>query len=538
MSFKNEDTFSIGREKLDESFDEALEKVRDSFCRHNPLRIGGEAIFSDEEIKTVSPIDRRIVTGYFQKGHLQHARLAVQSAKDAFSEAWGDFDWRQRVAICHRAASILRRDKFEISAILSYENGKSREESVGEADEAIDFLVYYSYLMEQNAGLAIEREPHFHGHVGMELGYQGARSSGERVTIEAKPFGVWAVIAPFNFPVSISVGMCAAAIITGNTVVFKPSFGDNPAPLTGLKIYEAFEEAGLPAGVLNFITGLGSEIGDELVTNPDVRGIAFTGSRKVAADIQKKIAPSVVPKQLIAEMGSKNPVIVTGTANLSIAANGTVSAAFGFCGQKCSACSRAIVHESVYDNFLSLLTSKLQSLRVGDPLKKGNFMGPLIGEAALERYLSAMDEAKKEGKVLYGGRRLSGTELYDNGCYVEPALLEVPTESRLFRTELFLPILALVKYNDFEDALKLANNTEYGLTAGLYSGNSREIQTFNREIEYGTTYVNRAVSATTGAIVGQQTFTGCKASSMTCKGTGSLSYLFQFVREHSQTVVE
>jgi 1-pyrroline-5-carboxylate dehydrogenase len=498
--------------------------------------IGGKRVFSECEVRTSSPIDRRITLGYFQRGKVEHVKKAVSAAKDAFYGGWRDADWRRRVDFCDRAAAALSRRKFQLAVILSYENGKSRNESVGEVDEAIDFLRYYSYLIRQNSGLIIERKPYLAKKGSSHLGHQGARSSGENVKIVPKPFGVWSVIAPFNFPVSISTGMCAAALITGNTVVFKPSFGDNPTPLTGIKIYEAFQEAGLPDGVLNYVTGFGEEIGDELVVNPDVAGIVFTGSRKVALGIQSKIGGT--QKQFVAEMGSKNPVIITDSADMDRALAGVVSAAFGFCGQKCSAASLAIVHTSVYEKFKKGLLGRLSSVRIGDPLKKDVYMGPLIGKSALERYLTSVEQAEGEGRILYGGSRLVGGDLYENGSYVEPTVIEVPEDNELFRKELFLPILALARYSDFKDAVRLANRTEYGLTAGLYTKDKKEIEYFNDNIEFGTVYVNRDVSATTGAVVGQQTFVGWKGSSLSSKGTSSLSYLLQFVREQSQTVVE
>lgn len=540
MEFMNENTFGMGEEKLNISFTEALGRIRRDFGRHYPMHIGGEQVFSDEdeEVPVVSPIDRRFVLGYFQRGRVHHVKEAARAARQAFLEGWRDLDWEKRLHLIDRAASIFSRRKFEISAILSYENGKSREESVGEVDETIDFLRYYSYLIRKNGGLIIERAPYAASSWTGSLGHQGARSAGERARIISKPFGVWSVIAPFNFPVSISTGMCAAALITGNAVVFKPSFGDNPTPLTGIKMYEVFQEAGLPKGVLNYVTGLGGEIGDAMVEDKLIDGIVFTGSRKVAMGIQQKILTSGSQKQFVAEMGSKNPVIISGTADMDKALRGVISAAFGFCGQKCSAASRAIIHSSVYKEFLKGLTERLGSLHIGNPLDGRVYMGPLIGKSALDRYVSSMEQAERDGRVLCGGHRMVGTELYENGYYVEPTVIEVPPESALFRRELFLPILAVTTYEEFKNAISIANDTEYGLTAGLYTGDRSEIKCFNDNIEFGTTYVNRDASATTGAVVGQQTFVGWKGSSISCKGTSSLSYMLQFTREHSQTVVE
>jgi 1-pyrroline-5-carboxylate dehydrogenase len=395
--------------------------------------------------------------------------------------------------------------------------------SIGEVDEAIDFLRFYCHLVEQNQGLIINRRLHAPRRKVGDFGHQGARSIGERIKIVSKPFGVWGVIAPFNFPLSISTGMCAAAIITGNTVVFKPSFGDNPTPLTGIRMYQIFAAARLPDGVLNCVTGSGNEVGNELVENDGVKGLAFTGSREVGLRMQRRAVDRSIPKQFVAEMGSKNPVIVTATADLDKAVTGIAHAAFGYAGQKCSACSRALVHESVYDKFLNQLTRLVKKLKIGDPLKRETYIGPLVGRAAFERYIASMKKARAEGRIIWGGSSLRGKVPFDNGYYVEPAIVEVDQKSELFRRELFLPILAVVRFNGFEEAIELANETEYGLTAGLYTGDQEEIDYFNNNIEFGTTYVNRDVSATTGAIVGQQSFVWFKGSSLRCKGTSSLS---------------
>ncbi len=537
MEFKNEDTFGLGEEKVSRLFEDAVKKVQKDFGKRHPMYIGGKEVFSDEEVKTVTPVDRRVVMGIFQKGRMEHARAAVQSANNAFHDVWRDFEWEKRVKIVRKAADIISKRKFEIAAILSYENGKNNGESLGEVDEAIDFCRYYAGIVESNNGLVIDRGAYASSESDGKLGHQGARSSGERVRVISKPYGVWGVVAPFNFPFSLSAGMCVAALVTGNAVVFKPSFGDNPTPWVGLKLYEALAEAGLPKGVMNYVTGSGGVVGNELVENRDVKGIVFTGSLEVGLSMIKKFCELSIVKQFVAEMGSKNPAIIAKTADLEKAVSGVASAAFGFCGQKCSACSRAIIHESLYDEFLKKLVEKAREIKVGNPLERGVYMGPVIGKTALERYLWAVDKAKSDGKVVYGGRQLTGTEFFDNGYYVEPTIIEVGTDSELWRKELFLPIVITTKFRNFEDAVRLSNDTDYGLTAGLYTKDKKEIDYFNRNIEFGTTYVNRDVSATTGAVVGAQSFVGCKNSSMRCKGTSSLSYLLEFVREHSETVV-
>ncbi|MEM0074530.1 MAG: aldehyde dehydrogenase family protein, partial [Candidatus Micrarchaeaceae archaeon] len=365
--------------------------------------------------------------------------------------------------------------------------------------------------------------------------FQGAPGPMEKITIAMKPYGVFGVLAPFNFPISISVGMSTGALITGNTVVFKPSSTDNMSMLTGLKIYEVFKEAGVPDGVFNYITGPGSEVGDELVISNKVSGIVFTGSRATGMSMMKKAIDIGLQKVFVVEMGGKNPAIVSKYANIDDAVSGIASAAFGFDGQKCSACSRVYVHESIKEEFISKLIEKTRTFKIGDPLKKEVYLGPLISKSALEKYKHAVEEAKTEGRLLYGG---STVDTGLKGAYVEPAIVEISHNSRIMHDELFVPVLAIDTFNKFDEAIQKANDTEYGLTAGLYSTKKSEIKEFLNNIQAGVVYVNRREGATTGAIVGAHTFVGWKGSGSTGKGTGSKHYLQQFLREQSLAVVK
>ncbi len=518
-------------EKFDALFDSAAEKAKDLFGKKYPMYIGGKEVFSDHELIERSPINNDIVLGYFQKGNRDHARSAIDGAKEAFKE-WKDTDYKKRVEIFTKAADIISRDKFNLSAILSFENGKSRYESVGEVDEAIDFLRYYSNELMVNKGYI--RKTKLQGSTGsVKAGFQGAPSAEEKVTISMKPYGVFGVIAPFNFPVSISVGMSAGALITGNTVVFKPSSTDNMSMLTGLRIYEIFKEAGVPENVFNYITGPGSEVGDELVTNRHVAGIVFTGSKGTGLGMVAKVFSASAQKVFVVEMGGKNPAIVSKYADIPAAVSGVASAAFGFAGQKCSALSRVYVHESIKEVFVSSLIDKLRSLKIGNPIDKSVYIGPLISESAYKRYLESVEKAKGSGVILYGGKAV---DTGMNGYYVEPTIAELRHEHELVHTELFLPFLTITTYKDFSEAMRYANDVEYGLTAGLYSNSRKEIKEFERSIEAGVVYINREVSATTGAIVGLHTFVGWKGSGLTGKGTGSKSYLQQFMREQSMSI--
>ena len=534
-SFKNESTYKAfleeGREdEFDRLFDLAVSRARsEAVGRRFPIYINGKEVYAREEIAEYSPIDHTLI-GRFQKGTREEARAAIAAAS-ASSGAWAGTDYRDRIKIFRRAAELFSRDKFTVAAVLSIENGKTRYESIGEVDEAIDFLNYYASEMERNRGYSRRtRQDASANAVG--AGFQGAPGRAERVAIAMKAYGVFGVIAPFNFPISISTGMSSAALITGNTVVFKPSSTDNMAMLTGLMIYRIFMEAGVPPGAFNYVTGPGSEVGDELAVNPKVDGIAFTGSRKTGLGMLSKAVGLGQSRAFVVEMGGKNPAIVSKYADLDAAAEGIASAAFGYSGQKCSACSRVYVHDSLKEQFISKLIGRARSMKIGDPLKKENYMGPLISDSAVQRYKEAVEEAKRDGRILYGGKAVGS-----GGLYVEPVIAELGQESRLMHDELFIPFLAIDTYRDFGSAIDKANDTEYGLCAGLYSRKGSEIREFFGRIKAGVTYVNRETSATTGAMVGLHAFVGWKSSGMTGKGTGSRFYLEQFMREQSQATV-
>ena len=536
MRFENEFTYRKFVEKGNESefdrlFDSAVEKVRkEALGKVHPIYVGGREIKCQGTITEHSPIDGSVI-GTFQKAGREEARKAIDAAEEAF-KSWKEVGYRERAAIFRKAAEVFRKRKFEISAIMSIENGKTRYESVGEVDEAIDFLNYYAIELERNKGY--ERRTKLAGSSsGVKAGFQGAPGNEEKVTISMEPYGVFGIIAPFNFPVSISTGMSTGALIAGNTVVFKPSSTDNMTMLTGLELYKVFRDAGLPDGVFNYITGPGSEVGDEMVLSPKVSGIVFTGSRKTGLGMIAKSYSLGQQKVFVVEMGGKNPVVVSKYADIDAAVSGIASAAFGYCGQKCSACSRVYVHDSVKEIFLSKLVEKVRGFRIGNPLMKENYVGPLISAAALERYNKAVSEAERSGRIVFGGRTVKNSE---GGIYVEPAIAEVDSSNWLFREELFAPFLVVATYKNFDNAIAMSNSTEYGLTAGIYSRKPSEIREFMRRIEAGVVYANRVQSATTGAIVGLQTFVGWKGSGLTGKGTGSRYYLEQFMREKSMTI--
>lgn len=535
-NFQNESTYRKYVEKdseqeFDRLFDEAVENARrDTLGKRHAMYIGGKEVFAGEELVEKSPIDGTHM-GSFQKGTREHARQAVEAAGAAFA-TWSKTNYRERAEIMAKAAELFSKHKFEVAAVLSIENGKSRYESVGEVDEAIDFLNYYSQELVRNKGF-VRKTTIQASAKSVSAGFQGAPGAEEKITVAMRPYGVFGVIAPFNFPVSISTGMSSGAIITGNTVVFKPSSTDNMSMLTGLKIYEIFKEAGLPDGVFNYVTGPGSEVGDELATSKGVAGIVFTGSRSTGLGMIKRSLELGMQKVFVVEMGGKNPAIVGKSADIDEAVDGIASAAFGFDGQKCSACSRVYVQEQIKEEFVSKLIDKLRGFKVGNPLLKGVYMGPLISQKALAKYNESIHEARSSGRVLYGGNTVN-TGL--QGAYVEPTVVETEHKSRLMHEELFVPILAIDTFKKFDEAMEKANDVEFGLTAGLYTRDRKEVRRFSAGIEAGVVYVNRRISATTGAIVGMHTFVGWKGSGLTGKGTGSRNYLQQFMREQSLSV--
>jgi 1-pyrroline-5-carboxylate dehydrogenase len=454
------------------------------------------------------------VNGRFQKSTKDDARSAIKAARSAY-DSWRLFDYQSRCDIFERAASIMSKRKYEMAAMVTLENGKNRYEAMADIDEAIDFLRYYSFQLRDAQGYAMDMPPPFPGERSRDL---------------LRPYGVWSVISPFNFPWSIMAGMSTGAMIAGNTVVLKPA---SDAPWPALAFAEILEEATLPPGVFNVVTGAGETVGRELVENPSISGLAFTGSKAVGTDALKTFLGDR-PRPFIAEMGGKNAVIVTSKANMDEAVEGVGRAAFGYSGQKCSSCSRVLVEEMVADEFLRQLKEWTLQTVVGDPRQKSTFMGPLITETAFERYGRSVNAARASGSIVAGGKMLKSEEL--NGYYVEPTIVTgLKYDHPLMATELFLPFVCVSKIPSLEEGVKIANSSEYGLTAGIMSRSDAEVDYFMDHIEAGTVYANRRSGATTAAIVGSQPFVGWKASGTTGKAAGGRYYLPQFTREQSQT---
>jgi 1-pyrroline-5-carboxylate dehydrogenase len=484
--------------------------------RSRPAFIGGRDRIEGQVIVAHSPIDRDIVLGEFPQADAALVDEAVEAARAAFP-AWRDLGHARRIALLRAGADVLEQRKWDVSVACLIEVGKSRLEAVGEVEEAIDLVRHYCDEMERSDGFREERP--------------GA-SDAERCSVVMRPYGVFGVIAPFNFPVALAIGMVSAALVAGNTVVFKPS---DAAGLTGRLVVEALVEGGIPEGVLNLVQG-GRDTGEALVHHPHVDGLAFTGSNAVGMTMLRHAASSTAMRPVLAEMGGKNPAFVAASADLSVAASGVERSAFGLSGQKCSAASKVYVAGDVLDQFLEALLAATGRLTVGDPRRQEVFMGPVINGKALDRFTNASSEAAGAGSILIGGERLSGGA-FDRGPYVQPTIVAgLPVDHRINRDELFLPFISVLTFGDLGEAIADANRSAFGLTAGIFTQDKQELDRFLNTIEAGVLYANRASGATTGAWPGFQTFCGWKGSGTSGKGGLGSWYVPQFMREQSRTL--
>ncbi|MGQ0772024.1 MAG: aldehyde dehydrogenase family protein [Nitrososphaerota archaeon] len=517
---ENENTWvrAVQNHTIDEfhkKFDSALESIKKELGKTYPLIIGGKEVYSDKVFEVKSPSDTRIILAKFPLATKEQTQNAIESAKEAFSE-WSQSPYQHRVGLFREIASQFSAQKFSHAATVSMENGKNRLEAMGEIDETIDFLRFYAEQLEANYGFVKPTKN---------------ANPKERTQSVLKPYGVWGIISPFNFPSAIAIGMSSGALITGNTVVLKPA---SDTPLSAFRFVDAIYKK-IPADAINFVTGQGSVVGQTIVESSLVNGIAFTGSKEVGMSGFRTFT-SISPRPFISEMGGKNPVIVTGSADLEKATDGVLKAAFGYGGQKCSACSRVYVQKNIANQFTDKLISKVQNLKIGLPWEKDTYLGPIINEAAKKKFEKAAEEAKKDGKIVFGGEILKDG-MYQNGYYVKPTIVtNLPQNHKLVKEELFLPFLCVQEFEKFDEAIREANDSEYGLTAGIFSQDKKEIDEFFSKIEAGVTYANRAQSATTGAMVQSQPFVGWKNSGISGKGAGGAYYLTQFLREQTQTI--
>ncbi len=491
------------------SMQAALTRVGDMLGHEYELVIGGQRSRTPDKIESLNPARPAQVVGVHQKAGLEHAERAMQAALEAFA-TWQYVAVEERAALLLQTAELIRKRKFEFCAWLTYEVGKNWVEADADVAETIDFLEFYAREALRLAGATTP-----------------IQYPGERNELRYIPVGVCAVIPPWNFPFAIMAGMTAAAIVTGNTVILKPS---SDSPTIAARFLDVLEEAGMPPGVVNFCPGSGSTFGNAIVEHPKTRLIAFTGSKDVGLDIHARAAQTkpgqIWIKRTILEMGGKDSIIVSADCDLDTAVEGVVAAAFGFSGQKCSACSRAIVEDPVYDVFLERVRERVATLRVGDPAGNAN-MGPVVNRSAMDTILSYIEIGKGEGRLLTGGHAVTNAE---GGYYLEPTVIaDVAPTARIAEEEIFGPVLAVIRARDFDHALEIANNTEYGLTGALYSTSREKLDHARRAFHVGNLYLNRKC---TGAMVGAHPFGGFNMSGTDSKAGGP-DYLLLFTQAKS-----
>jgi len=507
-------------EKMHTDFDKAVARFRAEMGKDVPMLINGEDCFIEAKFDDRSPINTEWLLGTFQKGGVAEGQEALAAAKAA-APKWAALKWPDRVKILRRSAAQIEKRLYEIGAVVALEIGKNRMEALGDVQETADLISYYCDQMERNNGYIVP--------MGKDplAGWNATNVS------VLKPYGVWVVISPFNFPFALAGGPSGAALVAGNAVVFKPA---SDTPYSGRLLAECFRDGGVPAGVFNYVTGSGATIGQELISNPLVDGITFTGSYDVGMHIYKTFATGRYPRPCIAEMGGKNPAIITARGDLELAAQGVMRSAFGLQGQKCSACSRVYVDNRVKDQFVEKLLALTNKIAIGDPTRREIWLGPVANRSSYQDFANFSEELSQGGQILTGGKQLVEGEL-GKGYFCAPTLVDLPTDHRLWNVEMFLPITTIAGYDDVNEAMRLANDVDYGLTAGFY-GSKQELKWFFDHIEAGVTYANRPQGATTGAWPGFQPFGGWKGSGSTGKAGGSLYYVPQYLHEQSQTTIE
>lgn len=481
----------------------AIDKALTQTGKDFPLVINGKQISTVQTFPSYNPSDKSLLAN-FSKASPQHIEQAIIVAEQAFPK-WSKVPFEKRAKYLQKAAKLMRQRRFEINAWLILEAGKSWAEADGDTAEAIDFLEFYSRL---------------------RFDTQVTPLKGEKNELQYLPLGIGIIIPPWNFPNAILTGMTAAAIVCGNTVLLKPA---SDTPIIGYKIMEIFQDAGIPAGVINFVPGSGSEIGDLLVDHPKMRFVSFTGSKEVGLRIYERASVrqrgQLWLKRVIAEMGGKDAIIVDENADLETAASAVAISAFGYQGQKCSACSRAIIHANVYEKFVPRLLERIKLIKSGDVRHPHNTLGPVINDNAYQKILSYIQLGKKEGVLLCGG----GAD-ESNGYFIEPTVFgNVPPDARIAHEEIFGPVLALIKARNFDQALEIANNTEYGLTGAVFSKNRKHLELAKEKFHVGNLYLNRKC---TGAMVGAHPFGGFNMSGTDSKAGGK-EYLLLFSQAKS-----
>lgn len=508
-------------EELHKGFDKAVAKLKANLGREYGMFINGKDVFADDKFEDHSPVNTDWVLATLQKGNATHANMAIEAARKAFPE-WSRTPWKKRVQLVRKACSIIEKRIFELGAAMALEVGKNRMESLGDVQETADLMYYSAQMMEENDGFIkpMGKDP-----------LAGFDSTNVSVL---RPYGVWLIISPFNFPFALTGGPTGAALVAGNTVVIKPA--SDTAWIVRLYA-ECLRDASFPDGVVNFVTGGGSTIGQALVDNPEVDGVTFTGSFDVGMKMYRDFANRNYVRPIILELGGKNPAIVSRNANLEDAATGIVRSAFGLQGQKCSAASRVLVEEPVYEDLLGKLKAKTEALVIGDPTERSTYLGPVINQGSYNDFKNFTEEINQAGGNFLTGGHVKTGGLFDKGYYCEPTLVtDLPYEHRLWQYEMFLPITTIGKVSNLEEAMQIANSVNYGLTAGFY-GSGKEVEWFFDNIEAGVTYANRPQGATTGAWPGFQPFGGWKGSGASGKNGGGNYYVQLYMHEQIRTRV-
>ncbi|TCW38875.1 L-glutamate gamma-semialdehyde dehydrogenase [Laceyella sacchari] len=505
IEYRNEPFTDFSQEANRRAFETALNKVKSELGKEYDIIIGGEHIKTDRKVKSINPSNVDEVIGIVSEANTELAEKAMQTALTAF-ESWKKVSPEARARVLFKAAAILRRKKHEFSAWMVLEAGKSWPEADADTAEAIDFMEFYGREMIRLS----ERQPL-------------TPLPGEDNNLYYIPLGVGAIIPPWNFPLAITVGMTTAAVVAGNTVVLKPA---TPTNVIAYKFMEILKEAGLPDGVVNYVPGPGREVGEYFVTHPKTRFISFTGSREVGLRINE-LAAKTVPgqkwiKRVVAEMGGKDSIVVDSDCDIDLAVDSIVKSAFGFSGQKCSACSRAIIHQDVYDEVLEKVVAKTKELNVGEAQTLGIDLGPVVDDKAYNKILEYIEIGKQEGRLMAGGGKAEG-----NGYFIQPTVFaDVAPDARIAQEEIFGPVVAFIKAKDFEDALAIANNTDYGLTGAVISRNRMHLERAREEFFVGNLYFNRKC---TGALVGVHPFGGFNMSGTDSKA-GGRDYLLLFTQ--------
>ncbi len=520
MAFKI--TYSMTPENMaamDRQFEAAVEDVRGRFGQRYPALVGYRKIEGEGFLENRSPSDTRVKLSLHDKTPMGKIDAVMKMAGQC-QRAWGKRPYTERAALLRQVAEQFHRRQFELAAIMAFEVGKNRMESLGEVQECVDMIHYYVDQFEQNQGYVRK---------------MGSLSPGEEAWSILKPYGIFVVIEPFNFPLSLAVGALTAALVSGNTAVFKLA---SATPWSAQNLLECFRDGGIPEGVIQMVQGEGSAAGDALVNHPLTKGIAFTGSHEVGTGLMRRFGTGGCwVRPCITEMGGKNPGIVGRSADIEKAVAATWKSGFGLSGQKCSELSRIIVQRDLADVFKAQLIAAVEKLVIGDPVDKATFIGPVIDQAAVDRYFSAVGRARRDGgRILLGGSDIrERREDLRHGHFVEPVIAELPHDHPLTQEELFLPFLNFYTFDTIEQALEMANDVAYGLTAGIFSKDEAEIEFFLDHVEAGCVYVNRPTGITTGAWPGVNPFCGWKGSGGSGKGFLGPYYVAQFMREQSQT---